>query len=195
MDTIPLRGIKEGSNEIILSCEYHNRMEVEDIYLIGDFGVDLDRSLTAEPKTLALGDWCTQGYFHYCGSMVYHHEVFVPLVEGTRTILELGAYSGVTIEIRVNGTLAGHVPWRSASLLDITPYLSDGKNEIDIEVMGSPRNMLGPFHQLSGDPFTTSWASFRKTGSDYTPEYKLHPYGLYEKVKIYRIYEETEVQA
>lgn len=192
-DTIPLPELRLGMNELVLSCSYHNRMEVEDIYLIGPFGVDMDRKLVAEPSPLTLGDWCTQGYFHYCGSMVYHFEANVLLpAANKRMLLELGDYSAVTVEINVNGVSAGHVPWRAANLLDITPYLSDGYNEIAIEVMGSPRNMLGPFHHVSGEPSSTSWASFRKTGSYYSPQYKVLPYGLFTPI---RLIEETEVQA
>ncbi|NOU96828.1 hypothetical protein GC093_26930 [Paenibacillus sp. LMG 31456] len=194
-DRVPLPGIREGMNELVLSCSYHNRMEVEDIYLMGDFGVDIDREIIAEPETLTLGDWCTQGYFHYCGSMIYHFNILGNNVVKTRTLLELQGYSAVTVEVRVNGHLAGHVPWRAANLLDLTEHLLDGENRIDIEVMGSPRNMLGPFHHLSGEPSTTSWASFRKSGSDYTPEYRLRPYGLFDPIKLYRLNVETEVRA
>lgn len=186
-DKVPLRGLQEGGNELILGCRYHHRMEVEDIYLIGDFGVDAGRAIVAEPETLAFGDWCRQGYFHYCGSIIYHFDVHVENKTDARTVLAIGDYSAVTIEVRVNGQTAGHVPWRTANRLDLTELLQEGNNRIDIEVMGSPRNMLGPFHQTAGDTSTTSWASFRKEGSDYTPEYKLRPYGLFGNVKLYRI--------
>ncbi|MFD0676289.1 MULTISPECIES: glycosyl hydrolase [unclassified Paenibacillus] len=196
-DKIPLPGLMEGRNELVLSCSYHNRMEVEDIYIIGDFGVDLDRKIVAEQETLELGDWCTQGYFHYCGSMIYHFNLpgQNAAEAKTRTLLELQGYSAVMVEVKVNGHLAGHVPWRAANLLDLAEHLQDGENRIDIEVMGSPRNMLGPFHHRSGEPSTTSWASFRKTGSDYTPEYRLLPYGLFDPIKLYRLNVETEVRA
>lgn len=186
-DKVLLHGLKEGKNELLLSCQYHNRMEVEDIYLIGDFGVDADRAIVAEPETLKFGDWCLQGYFHYCGSMIYHFDVIVENNTMSRTVLGLGEYSAVTVEVRVNGKTAGHVPWRAANQLDLTEHLHDGDNRIEIEVMGSPRNMLGPFHHTAGDTSTTNWASFRKEGDDYTPEYKLRSYGLFGQIKLYRI--------
>jgi hypothetical protein len=189
---LPITGLKEGKNELVLACSYHNRMELEDIYLVGDFGVAADRTITAEPEKLAFGDWCRQGYSHYCGSMVYHFSFESRSSNGERVLLELGDYSAVTIHVRVNGVSAGHVPWRAANRLDLTERLCEGVNRIDIEVMGSPRNMLGPFHHLSGEPTTTSWASFRKEGSDYSPDYQLRPYGLFGPIKLYT---ETEVNA
>jgi hypothetical protein len=186
-DKVLLHGLREGANELLLSCKYHNCMEVEDIYLIGDFGVDADRAVVAEPETLKFGDWCLQGYFHYCGSMIYHFDVIVENNAKNRMVLELGDYSAVTVEVRVNGRTAGHVPWRAANQLDLTEHLNDEANQIEIEVMGSPRNMLGPFHHTAGDTSTTNWASFRKEGDDYTPEYKLRSYGLFDQIKLYRI--------
>ncbi|KRF06845.1 hypothetical protein ASG89_18525 [Paenibacillus sp. Soil766] len=186
-DKVILPELKQGENELLISCKYHNRMEVEDMYLIGDFGVDADRNVVTEPATLIFGDWCKQGYAHYCGSIIYHFDVTRDNHSMARTVLELGEYSAVTIEVRANGQTAGHVPWQAANRVDLTAYLNEGDNQIEIEVMGSPRNMLGPFHQMSGEPSTTNWASFRKEGDGYTPEYKLRSYGLFGQIKLYRI--------
>ncbi|WP_028548326.1 glycosyl hydrolase [Paenibacillus sp. UNC451MF] len=186
-DKVLLQGIRKGSNEIILTCKYHQRMEVEDIYLIGDFAVDMERKITTEPEMLGFGDWCSQGYYHYCGSMIYHFDVSIEKDKLTwQTFLELGEYSAITVEVRVNGQTAGHVPWKAANLVDLTQLLHAGMNQLDIEVMSSPRNMLGPFHLASGEPSTTSWASFRREGSDYTSDYKVRPYGLFGQIKLHR---------
>lgn len=198
-DRVPLTGLKQGWNELIIGCHYKNEMELEDCYLIGDFAVDIHRSITAEPQSLELGDWCRQGYYHYCGSLVYTFDFNIEnpsndvavsggiesiAESGDTFVLELGAYSAVTVEVRVNGQSAGHIPWRAANSLDLTRLLRGGNNQIEIEVMGSPRNMLGPFHQAAGETPVTSWASFRKEGDDYTPEYNVHPYGLLSPVTI-----------
>lgn len=187
-DKVLLRGMREGTNELILSCNYENRMEVEDCYIIGDFGVDTKRSIVKEPHTLQFGDWGLQGYFHYSGSMTYHFdEIMWASHAGHRAIIELGEYSAVTIEIRINGQTAGHVPWKAANKVDITQWLREGSNQIDIEVMGSPRNLFGPFHQSKGKTETTSWESFRTEGIEYTQNYITHPYGLFEQIKVYRV--------
>ena len=47
-------------------------MELEDIFLLGDFGVSLERAIIAEPAELHFGDWTSQGYPHYAGGMIYH---------------------------------------------------------------------------------------------------------------------------
>ncbi|MFE5320816.1 glycosyl hydrolase [Paenibacillus sp. NPDC056579] len=184
MDCIRLTDIRSGVNELELRCSYHQAMELEDCYLIGAFALDRSRSIAAEPDGLLTGDWCLQGYPHYNGSIVYHADFNYQPEEGRRVLLQLGEWSAVTVEIRVNGETAGHVPWKAADGVDLTSNLQPGANRLDIEVMGSPRNMFGPFHEAEGYTATTSWSSFRQEGSGYTPGYVLQPYGLFSQVKL-----------
>jgi hypothetical protein len=185
-DRVKLNSLCRGVNELELTCSYTQGMEVEDIYLIGDFAVSPERSITKEPERLLTGDWCQQGYFHYNGSLVYQMDYSHRKEAGKRAVLYAGEFSAVTIEVRVNGQTAGHIPWKAADGVDLTPYLVEGDNTIELEVMGSPRNLFGPFHQAAGKTDTTSWSSFRTTGSDYTPDYIVQPYGLFQQVVIAR---------
>jgi len=62
--------------------------------------------------------------------------------------------------------------------------LKNGENVIGIEVTASPRNMLGPLHRKAGyEPWTDS-RSFRTEAHEWTDEYVLWPWGLYEQVRI-----------
>jgi len=67
---------------------------------------------------------------------------------------------------------------------DVTDVLKNGENVIGIEVTASPRNMFGPFHRKAGyEPWTDS-GSFRTEAHEWTDEYVLWPWGLYEQVRI-----------
>ncbi|MCX7796589.1 MAG: hypothetical protein N2380_08740, partial [bacterium] len=77
-----------------------------------------------------------------------------------------------------------HIPWRCADGLDITPFVINGKNLIEIEVVGSPRNMLGPLHQKSGKKARTDSRSFRAEEEEFTPDYVLMPFGLFDQVEL-----------
>ena len=81
-------------------------------------------------------------------------------------ILKIGDFSAVTIEVVVNGNKAGYIPWKDADGLDMNGLLEDGINRIDIEVMGSPRNLFGPFHQAVTNDNGVSWISFRREGME-----------------------------
>jgi len=186
-DRVILPALKRGVNTLTLSCAYQNRMEVEDCYLIGDFAVDTRRAITREPDTLHFGDWCLQGYLHYPGSLIYLETLRYDPARDGRLALVLNDYSAMTIAIHVNGLVVGHIPWRSENGFELTPHLRAGDNEIGIEVVGSPRNLLGPLHRRRGYEPWTDWASFRTEGANYTPEYVLQPYGLIGPVHIVTI--------
>ena len=179
--TLPL--FRVGPNELILDISgYTNYMELEDIYLAGDFAVSPIREIRSEPPRLHFGDWTTQGYLHYAGGMVYHQPFdYDPT---TRATLVLGEVHAIEVAVHVNGQVAGHIPWKDANRFDLTPHLQPGANEIGIEVVSSPRNMLGPLHLATGRERWTDWRSFRRSDHTYTPEYVVHPWGLIGQAKI-----------
>lgn len=178
--------IKKGQNLIKLECNYKNDMELEDVYIIGDFGVDvITRSLIKEPVALYMGDWCQQGFPHYCGSMVYIWEYEVNCMnKDSKYVLTLGEFSAVVIEIKVNQNIVGHIPWKASNGLEITNAIIEGTNLIEVEVMGSPRNLLGPLHLAQGHRRWTDWSVFRTEAQEFCDEYVYHPYGLMGQCKI-----------
>jgi hypothetical protein len=184
MHKVALPRLAPGENELRLSCAYTNHTEIEDCFILGDFGVSPDRAIVAEPTVLYFGDWTKQGYLHYAGSMVYHGKV--EHREGELRRLWLGEARAVHVAVIVNGTLAGHIPWVPANGLDITRCLIPGDNSVDIEVVSSPRNMLGPLHLATGREPWTDWRSFRRTDDTYTADYVVYPWGLYGQVCVDR---------
>jgi hypothetical protein len=174
--------LRSGENELVLKCAYTNYMEVEDCFLLGDFGVSLERELVSEPARLHMGDWTSQGYPHYAGSMIYHGQYeYQP---GKNVHLYLGEYCAVDVAIHVNGTLVGHIPWASRNGFTLTRFLKPGLNQVDLEVVGSPRNMLGPLHRAPDHEMWTDWRSFRRKDSSFTPDYVLWHWGLKEQVRL-----------
>ncbi|MBC7256341.1 MAG: hypothetical protein H5T66_09610, partial [Chloroflexi bacterium] len=181
-----LPALQAGENWLELRCAYTNSMELEDCFLIGDFGVSRDRVIIREPTVLHFGDWTTQGYPHYAGSMIYHGQFMHTPQANERVKVYLGEYEAVDVAVYVNGTLVGHIPWAAANGLDITDALGPGANNVDIEVVSSPRNMLGPLHLAPGRESWTDWRSFRRTDETFTPHYVLKAWGLIGQVRLQR---------
>jgi hypothetical protein len=180
---VTLPSFQVGQNELLLDINgYTNYMEVEDCYLAGDFAVSPIREIRSEPPRLHFGDWTTQGYLHYAGGMVYHASFeYDPATTAT---LVLGEIHAIDVAVHVNGQVVGHIPWKSANGFDLTPHLQPGANELGIEVVSSPRNMLGPLHLATGRERWTDWRSFRRTDHTYTPGYVVQPWGLVGQVRI-----------
>ncbi len=184
MHKIKLCNIQAGENEITLQCSYINKMELEDIFIIGDFAVDLERQIITEPQKLRLGDWCLQGYPYYGGGIIYKFQYNHAYEKDTRAVLVLGEHNSVITLISINGKHVETVPWSAVDEIDITDYLNEGENTISIEVNSSPVNIFGPFHRTYDKASRISWQDFRTEGARYTTDYVLHPYGLFSLVCI-----------
>lgn len=182
--TLVLPGLLPGENEILIRGNYRGHMELEDLFIIGSFGVSMDRAITREPAALHFGDWCAQGYYHYPGDMIYHFTAPACRPEDGKILLTLGGHAAALVQVTVNGQTAGHLFGKGCSTLDITGLLTGRENSIDLRLVGTPRNLFGPFHQKYTECTRISWADFRTEGILYTPDYVLEPYGLMGQVKL-----------
>jgi hypothetical protein len=185
MDRVPLAHLGRGENELVLRCDYRDapEYELEECYLIGDFGVDRrTNAITQEPDTILPGDWCDLGYPYYAGNLIYGQDVNLRLHKGERALVGIGPHFGACIAVHVNGALAGFRGW-AAYEVDVTSKLKPGRNRIEIEVCGSPRNLLGPNHLPEKRPAWTGPAEFIRL-DDWVEERNLVPYGLFGDVAL-----------
>ncbi len=180
---IPLPAPQAGRNQLVLRCAYRNATELENAYLLGDFSVDAHRRIAAPVRELRPGDWGAQGFPHYCGGLVYQSRFTLPEPGGGKCFLAPGAWKGAVVSVRVNGHAAGLIPWKAVEKLEITGCVQAGENTVEIEVTGTPRNLLGPFHDRTRNT-NVSWECFRTEGDAYTAEYILVPNGLMECPRI-----------
>jgi hypothetical protein len=93
--------------------------------------------------------------------------------------LALPAWEGTLVRITVNGKKAGRIGWPPYEL-DITPEVVPGDNKIEITVVSSRRNLLGPLHLKELYPGWTGPGEFVSGGDRFTPDYMSVPYGLIE---------------
>ncbi len=187
---VTLTGIRPGENELRLEVLLDNSLEMENIYLLGDFGVSPRRTLTKRADSISLGDYTGQGYYHYAGDMEYAFSFPLTPEEGKRYYLELDRIAGANVEVRVNGISCGDYPWAGREPVEITKALRSGMNQLSLIHTNTQRNLFGPFHDSRGKIAWTDWQVFRTEGDLYTPEYQVIPNGLYGPV---RILVETEI--
>ncbi|MCX7019515.1 MAG: glycosyl hydrolase [Candidatus Sumerlaeota bacterium] len=107
----------------------------------------------AFPAEIALGDWSQQGLPYFSG--IGHYETIFDLerqpAAGRRVVLDLGRV-GLTAKVRVNGQDAGIVffePYR----LDITGFVSAGRNSLRVSVANTLANHHAQFVELDDQPF------------------------------------------
>ncbi len=183
--------IIEGENEIALTCDfvqskevYENAkkslifeseknklsydMEIEAIYIKGDFAIKTDKSfealdrralqtdgdfyITASPKTLKSGEIASQGYPFFAASMTFKQKVTLTDNECKNRSIKFDCLPSTVTKIKVNDIDAGKIMWQPYEV-DVSDLLIDGENEIEITVTGSLRNLLGPFHLSDGENY------------------------------------------
>ncbi|HOK05245.1 MAG TPA: glycosyl hydrolase [Victivallales bacterium] len=189
---IPANYLVKGSNELILSINYTREDALEAIYIAGEFSVTwrkIDNKKSPEaiigkiPEKLHLGDWCEQGFPCYSGAISYQTEFEIDeFLKNEKIYLKIPDWKGSLLKIYVNGKITGKIAWPPFEL-EITNFLNKGSNTINIEIVSTRRNLLGPLHNTIKYPRWTGPWDFRK-GETWTDEYVRLPYGLFSKPQI-----------
>lgn len=203
--------------------------EIESIYLIGDFAVSGTLSSTYDTQKNNTGDFqkrpvhqyenfiiskenstfkgnlAIEGYPFYSGSFSLSQKFNIKALKSdSKYYLELPNCEAIVSIIKINGKLANSLTW-APFRTDITPLLKNGENEVEITLVNSLRNLLGPHHHKGGElekvgprSFTGSggfpdgrgerdWYNLRlenKPTAIWTDTYNFIPFGFVENVRI-----------
>jgi hypothetical protein len=135
--------------------------ELESVYILGDFRLEpLEKGFAvAAEEPLKPGAWNEQGLPFYSEGVSYA-QVFPLLKPSGQYRVSLRKWYGSIARVLVNGTEAGFI-YAPPGELDVTRWIKPGSNRIEVMVIGTLKNTLGPHH---GDPaLGTAWpAMFQK---------------------------------
>jgi hypothetical protein len=177
--------VKPGANAIALTARPMTiHSELEPVYILGDFGVAAREKgfRLVAPQTLVPGAWKDELLPFYSDAVSYARSY--ELRRGDSYKVRLGKWLGTVAEVKVNGKPAGVIGWAPYEI-DITKFVKNGRNDVEVLVYGSLKNLLGPHH---GTPTLglTSPFSFR-SAPPHTPAgqtYDLFGYGLFEDFRV-----------
>lgn len=194
--------VKIGENEIIFECDFEQSeevytavknsrifeseknklrydMEIEGIFIVGDFAVKTDNSFTTlpnsasryngnfticqKPNEISLQNIERQGFTFFSGSMTVSKTI---TLEDTDYMLSLRKTGINAIHVKVNGKNAGSLIWNPYEL-DISEFLRKGENKIELTIVNNLRNLLGPHHLEEGESFSVGPAQFYKNDSPF----------------------------
>jgi hypothetical protein len=150
----------------------HTGVELEAIYLTGDFAVlnsvsagparecctriAPDFTLTNEPAAVE-GDLTLAGYPFFAGRLVLAQVLDLPApAADERVFLQLPDLGVPLVHVVVNDHPAGAAPWPPYRV-EVTDWIRAGANRFEIELVTGLRNLLGPHHREQGEPDDT-WA-------------------------------------
>jgi hypothetical protein len=178
-----------GANIVKLAFDYGVDMEIEDLYLVGDFGTSLidqnkaiepgNVTIVSRPNKLMLGSWVGQGLDFYSAAVRYRIPL-THLIRGQRMRVTLTDAACTAAAIHV-GTKTFVLPWAPFTA-DITNALHNNIKEIVVEVIGGRKNILGPLHT----PFQqwTGPENFSPDHEQWSREYHLNNHGLMRSVLL-----------
>lgn len=192
------QAVKPGKNEIILDTTFtqpqkvydvlygenvyeteKNKitfdMEIENIYLLGDFGVVSESSFTRgerkamitegpftivdRPEHFTSNDFATNGLLFFAGQMKLTQDIEVKKEALKKVILKLGKQKAPWIKIYVNDVFVKDSLWEPYEA-DITDFVEDGKNTVKLQIFASNRNLFGPHHHIDGECYNVGPESF-----------------------------------
>jgi hypothetical protein len=179
--------VKPGENVLLAKATpFTIKHEVQPAYVLGDFSLKTaDKSFVVIPETpLAMGPWNTQGAPFFGESVAYSTSFNVADTKKS-VVVRLPEWLGSLAVVRVNGKNAGfiyHQPWQC----DITKAVVAGDNTIEVEVIGTPKNPIGPHLEKPAVGIADPGA-FRKgpdTGPPAGSEYHTLGYGLFKPFEV-----------
>lgn len=185
---------KVGENVVTIQASpFTIYNEIESAYLLGTFTVKPGQSgfvVVGQSKpAMALGSWKAQGYPFYAAGVAYSRTFEVPKGKAQYSV-GLKKWYGSVAEVLVNGKSAGCIvsqPWEC----DVTKFVKKGTNTIEVRVIGTLKNTLGPHHNGTG--LGSAWpGSFQRgpeTGPPAGDQYHTVDYGLFEPFALWQTVE------
>jgi hypothetical protein len=187
---IDLSGVAQsGENTVtIKAAPFTMFHELESAYLLGNFSLrPVDSGFVVAPAgELRIGPWREQGHPLYSHEVSYARQFEIPAISGRYTVA-LPAWRGSVAQVVVNGALAGHIfhaPWEC----DVTDALKPGENSVEVIVVGTLKNTLGPHHGNPGLGFAgpRSFQNAPEPGPPPGEQYDTIGYGLFESFELYQ---------
>lgn len=180
--------IRTGENILSVNCmPMKINAEIEPVYLLGDFSVEpavKGWTINAPKSNFTTGSWKEQGQPFYSWDVTYQKEFEIAKKSSYYEIV-LGNWKGTVAELFVNGNNAGTIALPTDKV-DVTKFITQGTNSIEVKITGSLKNLLGPHHNNPAPGLTGPghWNNIKKypTGK----EYQLLDYGLSDDFYLYK---------
>lgn len=146
-------------------------VELEPMYLVGDFGVAARRvpsrangvrlshrmRLTASPRTAGM-ELTASGLPFYSGTVALSQTMTIPEGSDCRNaILELDGLCACHARVLLDGVPQGETAWAPYAVA--LPNLTAGVHTLRLELTNTMHNVIGPFHRPKGD-YGEAWSGY-----------------------------------
>lgn len=179
--------VQRGENTLTIKAQPFTMFhELERAYILGEFSLKPSEKgyAIAKDTALGLGAWNIQGCPFYGAGVVYSQQIELPETTG-RVDVALGDWLGSVAKVRVNGQDAGYI-YHQPYACDISALAKPGENTVEVEVIGTNKNTLGPHH--NNPPLGIAAPNMFRKGPAAGPpagaEYSTIGYGLFAPFQV-----------
>ena len=183
IDVIRLGKLKRGLNTMLVSVPYDAALNLEAVYVLGDFGVRLKGSraiITEKPAALCFGDISAQDMAFYSGNVEYLFDFDAP--GDGRIVLSATCFRCPAIAVEIDG--------RRAGLIAFSPYeacignVAEGRHTVRLTAFGNRMNTFGPLHLCDYHRTSQSPDAWRTSGARWSYEYRTAPAGIMKRPEL-----------
>lgn len=181
------RYIQPGTNTITLEAPRMSiYAEIQPVYILGNFDLAADSVAwkIVPAKEKSLGSWKSQGMPLYGHEMVYRKS-FEVRPGNKKYWLQTGDWKGTVAVLKVNNKEVT-ILLGNEKQYDISGYVTEGNNEVELIITGSLKNTLGPHYNKYAPGMVSPWHwryVYRQLPGT---AYDLYDYGLMEDFTIYQ---------
>ncbi|WP_084490075.1 glycosyl hydrolase [Niabella ginsenosidivorans] len=173
--------LRDGINTLSLTIDPMSiYAAIGPLFLLGDYNLESAAKgwKIASPESMGTGSWRKQGLPMYGHSIIYKKE-YTLTTTGGRYFIQVDSLKASLAAVKVNGQQAGII-YAEPYMIDVSKFMKKGNNNIEIKVVGSLRNLLGPHYNAYRQGYTgpDSWNNV----AAWPPgkQYHLFDYGLDE---------------
>lgn len=180
---IRLPGIQKGKNLFTVSMPFGRKTNLEWMYLLGEFQVELrgTRSILREKQEVGFGDLTRQGMPFYTGNTTY--EASIRTEKRGNYVLEVPQHAAAVMDVCIDG--------KDRGTLCFAPYrislgeLNAGEHKLEITAYGNRFNGFGTLHNADSDYKWYGPDSYRTYHGQWTDSYLVKPMGITSSLYIY----------
>lgn len=185
IQTVLLPDLIQGKNVLEIILPFYSKFNVEYMYLLGDFAIEVAGSTAIIKKLndkLTFGDITMQGLPFYGGNITYE----IPIVtdEG-ELVIEAPNFRCPVIKVSLDGVDKGNIA--------LSPYqlnlgkVNKGEHKIQVTVYGNRINTFGTIHNCNNTEHWIGPNAWRTTGTSWSYEYQLKKTGILVSPRIFLV--------
>jgi len=183
--TIKLPTMPPGKNELIIKMDFSEKVNLEPIYLLGDFSVCLQGSRITLAQTEQTGAWCSLtklGMPFYGGNAAYRTECYL---EAGHYELSITKFRAPLLSITIDGICVGEIMLSPYNVsFDIE---ESGIHRLEILSFGNRCNTFGAVHDCDEKEIYFDSNAWRTVNEDWAYEYQLKESGILKAPVIRKV--------